>query len=110
MVKLTKRIQELPEIKKPPERCIICQHLILRSKDNEDLWWCPVCEDWTIPIERIEGDKIRKKMYVALNTFGMRRKMDKNLIELKKKLDSRVKIYTSEGYSQEFLNLLIPKR
>ena len=109
MTKLLKRVREIPE-ENPKPVCSSCHSIILQSRENEAIWWCPVCGAWTNPKGiKITGGKIiwRSMEAMARSRTG---KVDKQQIKFQKEMALTVKTYSSEEYEQEFLQSLIPKR
>lgn len=108
MTKLLKRIQELPKEEKPKIFCAICQYPILQDKENEALWWCPICENWVTPRKRF--GKSSAILGGRGSTGSIGKLIDRCMMQTRKEIQLTIKTYTAEEYDQEFLLSLIPKR
>jgi DNA-directed RNA polymerase subunit M/transcription elongation factor TFIIS len=91
--------------------CNVCGGILVVSKveGHGDFYFCQKCKDWKYPNHYKTHKYKFKKTSKAdrMTTTEMRHKMDEYIDRTK--LISRVKTYTTENYSQDFLKSLIPK-
>lgn len=96
--------------------CPDCQSLLKETvnKKYQGFTYCSKCKNWYLieVIQRhINRHKVAKIRYFGPGTTEqLRKKMDRYIQQFQEEHISKVKIYTSPEYDQEFLKSLIPKK
>jgi len=108
---LLKRKQTLPW-EEGQKFCNVCNEILIVSKVEEhgNFYFCQKCRDWKYP-DHYKTHKYKfKKSNKAdrMTSTEMRHKMDQYIDRAQP--ITKVKIYTAENYSQEFLQSLVPKK